>query len=197
MKEALKKTIIVFPALAFLTSCSGVPFSNEDFLNKLFGNFWSLVINLVALIVLFIAVFFIAYKPMRKYLEARKSHIEHEIKDAENSKKVYESKAAEGEKIVADAKKEAGEIVSKAKETATVSANAIINEAQEVSKKKMEDTEKAIALAEEKAKDDIKKAIVEVALQASEKVLEREVDEEDNSRLIDSFASDLEKGGNK
>ena len=50
---------------------SAPPFTAEDFLNKLFPNFWSLLINLLALIVLFVFLYKIAYKPVKKYLDAK------------------------------------------------------------------------------------------------------------------------------
>ena len=40
---------------------------------------------------------------------------------------------------------------------------------------------------------DLSDQIVDVALSASSKILEREVNEEDNKKIVDSFVKDLKK----
>jgi cbb3-type cytochrome oxidase subunit 3 len=80
------------------SSGSSTPFTAEDFINKLFPNGWSFLINFLAMIVLFIAVYFIAYKPVKKYVEARKDYVEHNLRDSERAKAINEAKAAEGDK---------------------------------------------------------------------------------------------------
>ena len=42
--------------LTILEDASSAPFQPEDFLSKIFGNFWSLLINLLALLVLFLVL---------------------------------------------------------------------------------------------------------------------------------------------
>ena len=93
---------------------SAAPFTVEDFLDKLFPNFWSLLINLLALIVLFVFLYHIAYKPVKKYLDARKNYVEKNIRDSESSKAMYEKKVAESETMISEARKEAGDIINKA-----------------------------------------------------------------------------------
>lgn len=191
-KNSIKHPLILLPLLFLLSSCDGQPFDSQQFLDKLFGNFWALLINLGALIVLFIIVFFVAYKPLKKYLDARKDHIEHEMRDAETAKKIYQKKADEGDALVAEAKKQADEIVVEAKENASKISDKIVEEANVEAARRLEEAKKEIALEEERAQDEIHEQIVEVALTASEKVLGREIDREENSRLVDDFASTLE-----
>ena len=64
-----------FPLMVFEDSSANAgPFSSEDFLNKLFPNFWSFLINLLALIVLFVVIFFLAYMPVKKFVKARQDY---------------------------------------------------------------------------------------------------------------------------
>ena len=48
-------------------------------------------------------------------------------------------------------------------------------------------------MSKKQAQDDINKSIIEVALKASEKVLEREVDSKDNEKLICDFLEEMNK----
>lgn len=174
---------------------SSAPFSAEDFINKLIPNFWSFLINLIALIVLFVLLFFIAYKPLKKYCEARKDNIEKNMRDAERAKKINERNVQEGAAIIENAHTEAQKIIAKAKVDAASSAEAIITDANAEAKRRQKECDEALKLEEAKARDAIKREIVNVALDASKEILGREVSESDNAHLIDEFIAKNE-GGN-
>jgi F-type H+-transporting ATPase subunit b len=169
---------------------ASAPFSPEDFLNKLFPNFWSWLINFLALIVLFVAVYFIAYKPLKKLSKKRGDYVEGNLRDSERAKAISERKAQEADASVSAAKKEASEIVAKAKSDAAVSAAEIKAQAEQEAIKRQDEATKAIALEEEKSKEAIHQEIVNVALDASKQVLGREVNEKDNAKLVDDFVKD-------
>ena len=172
---------------------SSAPFTVEDFLDKLFPNFWSLLINLIALIVLFVFLYHIAYKPVKKYLDARKNYVEKNIRDSETSKAMYEKKVAESDVMISKARKEAGDIIAKAKSDAEVSAESIIKNANEQAEARQRAADEAIAQAEEKSRRAIREEIVNVALDASKAVLGREVNKEDNAKLVDEFVESVDE----
>jgi F-type H+-transporting ATPase subunit b len=187
---------LVFDASSSASSDStNVPFTAKDFLDKLFPNFWSFLINFLALIVLFIAVYFLAYKPVKKYLSARQDYVEHNLRDSERAKAINESKVAEGDQIIADAKSQATTIVAKAKTDATASGQAIIANAEKEASERQKAADEAIKQEEEKSRRAIHDEIVNVALDASKQVLGREVNTEDNAKLVASFADDVKKEG--
>lgn len=179
----LEKTIIIFNEAA--------PFSPEDFINKLFPNFWSWLINFLALIVLFVIVYFLAYKPIRKYVQARKDYIERNLRDSEAAKEINERKALESDKLIVEAKREASVIVAKAKVDASKQADIIIDEAKKEASRKQVEADIAIKQAEEKSKAAIEEQIINVAMDASKKVLGRELESKDNARFLKEFVSDL------
>jgi F-type H+-transporting ATPase subunit b len=173
------------------------PVTNEDILKKVFPNGWSFLINFLALIVLFVAVYFIAYKPVKKNIDARKDYVEHNLRDSEKAKATYEQKAAEGDHLIEDAKKESVAIVAKAKQDAVTSSQAILDEtSKEVTRKKLE-ADVAIKQAEEASKEKIRQEIVDVALEASKQVLGREVNEKDNAKLVGTFVDEVGKEKDK
>jgi F-type H+-transporting ATPase subunit b len=173
------------------------PVTNEDILKKVFPNGWSFLINFLALIVLFVAVYFIAYKPVKKNIDARKDYVEHNLRDSEKAKATYEQKAAESDHLIEDAKKESVAIVAKAKADAVTSSQAILDEtSKEVTRKKLE-ADVAIKQAEEASKEKIRQEIVDVALEASKQVLGREVNEKDNAKLVGTFVDEVGKEKDK
>jgi len=176
-----------------VTILDSTPFTSEDFLNKLFPDFWSFLINFLALIVLFVAVYFLAYKPVKKYINARKDYIEHNLRDSERAKKMNEDKVKEGNAIINDAKKEASDIIQKAKTDASASASSIVSEAEKEALERQKAADLAIRQEEEKSRRAIHDEIVNVALDASKQVLAREVNEEDNAKFVKSFAENVSK----
>jgi F-type H+-transporting ATPase subunit b len=172
---------------------SSVPFTAKDFLDKLFPNFWSFLINFLALVVLFVALYLIAYKPVKKFVDARKDTVEHNLRDAENAKAISERRAAESEQTILQAKIEAAALVDKAKKDAEKNAEAIIAQADAEAQERLKAADAAIRQAEEKSKAAVKEAIVDVALAASEKVLGREVNRDDEIRFVSEFADAIRK----
>ena len=181
-----------FPLMVFEDSSANAgPFSSEDFLNKLFPNFWSFLINLLALIVLFVVIFFLAYKPVKKFVKARQDYVEGNIRDSEAAKKEYEEKLEQSDALIDEAKKEANVIVDKARLDATAEALRIQEEAKKQAAKQIQDAEETIRLAEKKSRETLQEEIVNVAMDASKQVLGREVNEEDHKRLLDDFVRDV------
>jgi len=146
------------------------------------------------MIVLFVAVYFIAYKPVKKYLDARKDYVEHNLRDSERAKAINEAKVAEGEEIISNAKQEASAIVAKGKADAATSADAIIQSAEKDAQERQKAADEAIKQAEEKSRRAIHDEIVNVALDASKQVLGREVNEQDNAKLVKDFAEGVKEG---
>ena len=177
--------------IALFFEDSSAPFTPEDFLKKLFPNFWSWLINFLALIVLFIAVYFLAYKPIKKYINARKDYIEHNLRDSETAKEINERKVKESESLITNAKVEANEIIKKAKDDASKQASLIVEEAKLDALKKQKDADISIKKAEEKSKEKIQKEIVNVAMDATKKVLQRDLKEDDERRFIEQFVKDV------
>lgn len=181
--------------LVILEDASSAPFQPEDFLSKIFGNFWSLLINLLALLVLFLVLFFVAYKPIRKYSEKRRDYIEGNIRDAERAKSFYEDKVNHSEEIISSAEKQAQEIIQKAEENAQKEANSIVADAKKEAALTQEKALQNIEQEKQKARAEIHQEIVNVALDASKEILGREITEKDNQKILNDFTNDLEKKG--
>lgn len=165
----------------------------NDIIAKLIPNFWDFIIQLLAFIVLLLIVFYIAYKPVKKLLKARGDYIEKNIQDSENSKKEAAQYAKESQENIAKSREEANRIVSESKKQAAVEAETIKEnaKAEAIAMKKAADEE--IALAKKKSEQDIQHEIVGVAIAASEAVLGREVNKEDEERLLNDFVNEVKK----
>ncbi len=176
------------------------PFSEDQFINKIFPNgLWDLVINISAFVLLLLFVFLLGYRPVVKMMKARSDAIEAEMKEAEGHLKEARLAASQKEATIEEGRKEAAAIVENAKKQATSQAEAIVDQAKADAIAIKTKADEDIALAKEKSKQEVREEIVDVALEASSQILAREVNEKDHRRLVDDFLASLEeeKGGRK
>ena len=192
MKKANLISILILSSV-LLTSCSDAPISGDDFISKISPNLWDFLAVFAAFIVLILIVFFFGYKPIKKLLQKRRDYVEGKINNAEQRENKSKQILSDAEKVLSNSKKEAIEIVEQAKNDALKQKEIILNQAKEETKIEKQKLKNEIAQEIESSKDEIHHQIVDVALSASEKVLNREVSKEDNSRLVDEFIKSLDK----
>lgn len=182
-------------AAIFLCSCQGQPFTEEDFTSKLFPNgVWDLIIQLGAFVILILIVFFLGYKPLKKMLKKRQDYVQGQLDEAENAKKLIAEAQKLSEQEIARGKLEAAAIIEEAKHQAEAEATLIINEAKTQASERRLAADEEIRLAQEASKAEIREQIIDVALQASSQVLGRQVQDEDESRLIGDLIDSLNGG---
>lgn len=172
---------------------SDSPFTDNEFLQKIFPNIWDFVVQLIAFVILLVIVFFLGYKPIKKLLQKRHDYVEHNLRDAEAAKAIAERNAKTSEASIAEAKTQAAVIVSNAKAESTKAADAIVSKARSDAEEAKKQADQDILAARKKAKEDSRQDIIDVALSATSQVLGREVNEADNARLVSDFVDELDK----
>ena len=146
-----------------------------------------LIINIINIIILFVIVRGLAYKPVKKFLDARKERVAKELSDAAAAKQNAEEEALKYKELTEKSKAEGTEIINEAERTAKQSAAEIIASAKQSA---AEITEKARENAKREREAQVasmKDEIAELAFDISKQVLSREVTDEDNMRIADSF----------
>ena len=125
-----------------------------------------------------------------EYLESKNITLEDYNKLMEKVIKAYvkEDKSQEEIKV---AKIKAQDIIVEAQKTAENEKNKIINATKEEVRNLKIAADKDIEESRRRAKDDIKREIIDVAFQASEKILQREINEDDNEKVLNNFIDSL------
>lgn len=194
-----KKEIIIlttFLGLFSLTSCDMTRYGQEvaeGVITGLIPNFWAFLIQLLALLVLVGGVFLLGYKPLKKYLDSRSESIDNEIKSAQKDNILAKNNLNESEKIMSDSKKEALKIIEDAKESANIEREEILKHADAEAQNIRESVKLDIKKQKEAAKKDVENEIINVALDASKHILDRELNEADNDKIVDDFIKEIKK----
>ena len=124
-------------------------------------------------------------------------YVENNIKDSQTKVDEANKNLDEAKQTILKSREQANEIVKKAENDAVVVKENILNKAELDASKKIEEARQQIKDEQEKAKEDIHKEIVNVALTASEKLLNREINQKDNDELISNFVDDIQKKDKK
>ncbi|MDD6302809.1 MAG: hypothetical protein PUA56_05900 [Bacillales bacterium] len=189
----MKKKIGIFLATIFFltstTSCSGQPV--EGMFEKIFGSWQSLVIQLIATFLMIVLVGVLLFKPVREVLTKRKEYIANQISAADSIVSKAKIKEQEADARLDSIENEAKMMIEQAKKNVEVIKDNANKEIEQTKKEQHELLAKQLEQEKEKAKEEIRKEIVNVALEATSAILEREVNESDNSKIVEDFIKDI------
>ena len=143
---------------------------------------------------LFIQVFLIKkllIKPVKEIIEKRKQLATKELDEARVSNEEAAKLKAEYEQNLADAKNEANEIIASANRTAASKSEEIISNANKEAAAIRNKAEADIELERKAAVNGVKNEIGSMAVDIANKIIEREVNEEDHKKLIYEFIENV------
>lgn len=155
-------------------------------------NLWQIVVSLLNLLIIFLILKRFLFKPVKKILKSRQDAVDERYAQAENAINDAEAKQAELTKRLDAAQAEADNIIKDATITAERRREKIENEARENAESIIRQAKNEAELEKKKAESEIKEQIVVVSTALTEKLIEREINEEDHHKLIDSVISEME-----
>jgi F-type H+-transporting ATPase subunit b len=150
-------------------------------------NLWHVLVSLANLIIIFLVVKRFLFGPIKKMLAARQADLDHRYAAADEAQRVADANRNAWKTKMQTADKEAAAILKNATDTASYRADQIMIEAHRKAGDIVRRAENEAELERQKASEGIKREIVDVSAAIAEKMLEREVNEQDHRALIDSF----------
>lgn len=156
---------------------------------------WTLIFTWLNLLILFLIVKKLFFKPMQKMLSEREKEISSSYERADAREKEAEDLKASYEEKISHAEGEAEKIVSNAVAGAEARSGAIVKEAEEKASAMIERAQKSIEAQRETAFSELKEDVSSMAVEIAKKIIERDIDEKDHERLINEALEGL--GGKK
>ena len=153
----------------------------------------SLVWVIINLLVLYLLLKKFLFKPVQKVTQTRRAELDDiysEAKAAQTRADMNEMKS-DYEAEIADAHSQAVEITNKAKAQAGRECDLMLENARAESAKIMKEAEKSIANEKEKAMDDAKYQIADLAILAAAKVIKKNVGGDSDRETVDEFLSEV------
>ena len=148
-------------------------------------NIWHIVISLANLVILFLILKKLLFKPVKKIVDKRQKELEAEYCKAEKIQAEADAIKAEWEGKMATAEAEADKIISDAVERADSRNEVMLYESREKADQIIRKAKADIERERKDARETIKKEIVDVSQALSEQIIGREINMDDHRDLID------------
>lgn len=149
--------------------------------------------TIITFLLLCFALAKFAWKPLLKMLQEREEMIQSSLKDAEKAKIQLEKLGHESESLISKARSEAQEILTDGKAIAEKVKEDIATKAKDQASKIIKDAEKQINVEKDKAIADIKKEVANLSISIAEKLINKNLSEDENKALIEDSLKNVNK----
>ena len=143
--------------------------------------YWSVITFLLV----FVILRWKAWGPLMDALEHREKQIKESLNKAEQMIKDQEQSAADNEAILVRAREEAQNFISQAKDAGEKLKSKLEQDGQEKYESMLDNAKNQIDTEKQKALSDIKNMVVDIAISASEKIVKRNLNDDDNKKIIE------------
>lgn len=151
----------------------------------------TIVFTLINTLIIVLIYFFFLHKPVCKILDKRAETVNKEMDEAEKAKNDAAAVKAEYEQRLEQSKEEASRIVADATRRAQQREDEIIAGANSEAAAMRMRAEEAIEREKTRAVNEIKEEISDMVIMAASKVAEKEINAQDNEKIIDSVLSQI------
>ncbi len=150
-------------------------------------NPWTALFTLLNMVLTFLILKKFLFKPVQKMIDDRQKEIDDLFADAEAAKTQAEGMRKDYEARMQEAHVASAEIVRKATSDANRRGEEIIKEAKDEAGAIRDKAMRDIALEKKRALNEVKSDISQIAMDIAEKVVERELNADDQQALIEGF----------
>lgn len=162
-----------------------------DILGLLVPNVWTALSQLCASAVLFFLMYKLAYKPVRKILDARADFEQSKISEAEELISENKRLNDEAKEAIIEANKAAEQIVSDAHEEGEEIKKNMIQAAKEESDVIKANAQRELELQKAKLLDEMHDQLVDATISATEKMLNSKLNAKADKENIDVFIKEV------
>lgn len=131
--------------------------------------------------------------PIMKALTERENRIKDSLESAEKALAKAEEISKDNNKALKEAEVKAQKIRKEALEDAEVLRSEKINKAKKEAAKILEDARNTIEQDKERAMEQLRKEVAELAIGAASIIIDAELDQNKNKKLVESYINDLSK----
>ena len=155
--------------------------------------FWTLVIFVVLLVVL--SRF--AFKPLTAAVEAREKALEEAITSAKRDRDAAAQLLAEQQRALDATRADAQRVIAEGRTTAEKLRNEMLEQTKQQQHELLERARTEIDNERKRAIADLRREAVELALAGASKVIERNLDDQTNRRLVENFLASVPADGGR
>lgn len=156
-----------------------------------------LIINIINIIILYVIVKKLAYKPVKKLLADRRARIDGELSSAKAEKSSAEEMRLQYEEKMRQSEEKKAAVLSKAEAEARKRAAEILADAEKKAAEITENSHREAEKIHNERLSELKGEVTDISFEIAEKILARSVKNEDNIALANEFFDEYSKRGSK
>ena len=147
----------------------------------------TLIATIINFIILFAVLKYFFFEKVQAIIEERENLINEKLDYADEEAEKARMMAIENERMLKNAREEGKLITERHKQKAEKVYEEIVNEANQEAKIIIERAKVEINREKEKVEDNLKREAIELAIELSKKVIDKNIDEEKNREFIGEF----------
>lgn len=151
-----------------------------------------LVINIVSIVVLFLVVKKLAYNPVKKFMAARTEKVMAQKLEAEKLAEEAQAKTSEYEELLKECENAKAQAIKEGEALAREESGQIVSAAKEKAQSIIDNANKKAEEKYNRMIDEANDYIVNLTIDASSKLLKREVNDEDNRKIVEAFLNSVD-----
>ncbi len=155
---------------------------------------WGLIFTLCNLLILYLVFKKFFFAKVNAIIDKRKTEIDETYDRANEAEAQAQAKLEEYDARIAEAQSQAEEIVGNAVRTARTKESEILQEARAKAAETIAHAESTIEIDKQRAINEVKEGISDMAVAIASKVIEKDITPEDHRRLIDEFIDGISDG---
>jgi len=133
-----------------------------------------------------------AFGPIQKTIDDRRERIQKAIEEADRAREEARALLEQHRQLIAQAKTESGEILAETRKVADAQMARAKGEAETERQRRLEDTRKQIDAETARAIDQIRAEVADLTVEATQRVVGKVLDRDDQRRLIDEAIDGLD-----
>lgn len=157
---------------------------------------WGIFIwTVITFVIVFLILNRFAWKPLLGALEERESTIRDSLQKAQADREAAAAQLAEHRSLVDEARRDRAEARERGQREAEQLKEQILGEARAERERMLEQSEKQVSAAMTQARAEMRQLVVDLSIQAAEKLMVKNLDDPTQRRLVEDYLADLERGG--
>ncbi len=181
---------VIFPAAAE-TESQGTEAQADEAHNPILAEMSEVFYATLAFAILFILMWKFAFPAVKKGMDARTQRIRNDLDEAEQTKAEASRILDDYQRQLADARSESGRIIEEARQTAEQMRHELIARAEADVAELRQRSVADIDAAKTRALADLRGQVSELAIQAAELVVQKNLDRDTNRTLVDNFINQV------
>ncbi len=146
---------------------------------------WKLMVaQIINFILVFLAIYLLAAKPLRKTIEERTKEIQTGLENSKKNREILENTKKEYEETMLKARNEAGDFIKHTREENELKKKEMLENANKEVLAMIENGKKSLEKERELMMASVKKEIVDLVIATTQKVLEEKIDTQYRDKVI-------------